>query len=234
MSGNATTNDLWSALSQASNQDVHKFMVSQTLLASPPGVFLTLPQKDPWIRKIGFPVLTVAEEPGQISIRQNRFLSTGDAKPEEDVTTWWIPLGIKSGPRLADVDSRALVSKSDTIAGVGQDSFYKINKDLSGFYRTNYPADRLAKLGQSLDLLSTEDKIGLIGDAAALAVSGEGTSAALLALLEGFKGEENYLLVPSTFIRAFELLLTVFIPGFGHRFRRLSQICALSFRRMTQ
>jgi aminopeptidase N len=172
--GNATTNDLWSALCQASNQDVHKFM-------------------DPWIRRIGFPVLTVAEEPGQISIRQNRFLSTGDAKPEEDETTWWIPLGIKSGPRLADVNSRALVSKSDTIAGVGQDSFYKINKDLSGFYRTNYPADRLAKLGQSLDLLSTEDKIGLIGDAAALAVSGEGTSAALLALLEGFKGEENYL-----------------------------------------
>lgn len=95
--------------------------------------------------------------------------------------------------------SRRRVPKSDTIAGVGQDSFYKINKDLSGFYRTNYPADRLAKLGQSLDLLSTEDKIGLIGDAAALAVSGEGTSAALLTLLEGFKREENYLSVPSIF-----------------------------------
>ncbi|EAW14671.1 M1 family metallopeptidase [Aspergillus clavatus NRRL 1] len=172
--GNATTNDLWSALSKASNQDVHKYM-------------------DPWIRKIGFPVVTVAEEPGQISIRQNRFLSTGDVKPEEDETTWWIPLGIKSGPTLTEVNSRALVSKTDTVSGVGQDSFYKINKDLSGFYRTNYPADRLAKLGQSLDLLSTEDKIGLIGDAAALAVSGEGTSAALLALLEGFKNEDNYL-----------------------------------------
>lgn len=189
-------------------------------------VFLTL-QKDPWIRKIGFPVLTVAEEPGQISIRQNRFLSTGDAKPEEDETTWWIPLGIKSGPRLADVNSRALVSKSDTIAGVGQDSFYKINKDLSGFYRTNYPADRLAKLGQSLNLLSTEDKIGLIGDAAALAVSGEGTSAALLALLEGFKGEENYLLVPNTPLRDFKLVLTAFIQGLVTDLivRRKSALC---------
>ncbi|GES65620.1 aminopeptidase [Aspergillus terreus] len=172
--GNATTNDLWSALSKASNKDVNSFM-------------------DPWIRKIGFPVVTVAEEPGQISVRQNRFLSTGDAKPEEDETTWWVPLGIKSGPKMENVNSLALVSKSDTIQDVGQDSFYKINKDLSGFYRTNYPANRLAKLGQSLDLLSTEDKIGLIGDAAALAVSGEGTSAALLALLEGFKDETNYL-----------------------------------------
>lgn len=151
-----------------------------------------MPQ-DPWIRKIGFPVVTVAEEPGQISVRQNRFLSTGDVKPEEDETVWWIPLGIKSGAKLANVDARALTAKTDTIQSVGQDNFYKINANLSGFYRTNYPAARLAQLGKSLDLLSTEDKIGLIGDAAALAVSGEGTSAALLALLEGFKGETDYL-----------------------------------------
>lgn len=149
--------------------------------------------KDPWIRKIGFPVVTVSEEQGQISVRQNRFLSTGDAKPEEDKTTWWIPLGIKSGSNLENVEACALNSKSDIVGGVGPDSFYKVNKDLSGFYRTNYPTGRLAKLGQSLDLLSTEDKIGLIGDAAALAVSGESTTAALLALLDGFKGEQDYL-----------------------------------------
>lgn len=149
--------------------------------------------KDPWIRKIGFPVVTIAEETGQLEIRQNRFLSTGDVKPEEDETTWWIPLGIKSGPELTVQDPRALVSKADTIQGIGQDSFYKINKDLSGFYRTNYSSSRLKKLGQSLDSLSTEDKIGLIGDAAALAVSGESSTAALLSLLEGFKDETNYL-----------------------------------------
>ncbi|KAL2863461.1 M1 family metallopeptidase [Aspergillus lucknowensis] len=172
--GNATTNDLWSALSQASNQDVNSFM-------------------DPWIRKIGFPVVTVAEETGKINVRQNRFLSTGDAKPEEDETTWWIPLGVKSGTGLIAQEPRALISKADTIQGIGHESFYKINKDLSGFYRTNYPASRLEKLGHSLESLSTEDKIGLIGDAAALAVSGEGSTAALLSLLEGFKEEQNYL-----------------------------------------
>ncbi|PYI13669.1 putative aminopeptidase [Aspergillus violaceofuscus CBS 115571] len=173
--GNATTNDLWSALSKASNQDVTSFM-------------------DPWIRKIGFPVITITEEPGRINIRQNRFLSTGDAKPEEDETTWWIPLGIQSAREASDTNKGALVSKSDSVPGVGQESFYKINKNLSGFYRTNYPADRLAKLGQTLNLLSTEDKIGLIGDAAALAVSGNGTTTALLSLLSGFKEEKNYLI----------------------------------------
>ena len=140
----------------------------------------------------------MGEEQGQISVRQNRFLSTGDVKPEEDETTWWIPLGIKSDPNTTDVDSRALNSRADTVEGINCDSFYKINKNLSGFYRTNYPADRLAKLGKSHDMMSTEDKIGLIGDAAALAVSGEGTTAALLALLNGFRGEQNYLLVSKT------------------------------------
>ncbi|OKL57372.1 hypothetical protein UA08_07691 [Talaromyces atroroseus] len=171
--GNATTNDLWSALSKASGQDVNSFM-------------------DPWIRKIGYPVVTVAEEPSQISVRQTRFLSSGDVKPEEDETIWWIPLGIKTGSESADIKLQALTSKSDTIRDINE-TFYKLNRDQTGFYRTNYPSERLAKLGQNLHLLSTEDKIGLVGDAAALAVSGEGTTPALLALIEGFAQETNYL-----------------------------------------
>lgn len=137
-------------------------------------------------------MVTVAEEPGQISLRQTRFLSSGDVKPEEDETVWWIPLGIKSGVQPTEIKAEALSSKSGTFRGVDAE-FYKVNKDNCGFYRTNYPPQRLAKLGKSLNLLSTEDKIGLIGDAAALAVSGEGTTPALLALIEGFGQESNYL-----------------------------------------
>ena len=125
-------------------------------------------------------------------MRQTRFLSSGDVKPEEDETVWWVPLGIKTGTQATDLKLEALTSKADTFRGISED-FYKINKDQSGFYRTNYPPERLAKLGKSLHLLSTEDKIGLIGDAAALAVSGEGTTPALLALIEGFSQESNYL-----------------------------------------
>jgi aminopeptidase N len=156
--------------------------------------FVDRDDKDPWIRRIGFPVVTVAEEPGQISLRQTRFLSAGDVKPEEDETVWWIPLGLRSGADAAGDTARALVSKTDTIQNI-DDSFYKLNKDQCGFYRTNYPPARLVKLGQSQDKLSTEDKIGLIGDAAALSVSGAGTTAGLLAFIEGFKGEDNYLYV---------------------------------------
>jgi aminopeptidase N len=112
-------------------------------------------------------------------------------KPEEDQTIWWIPLSMRTGSRLAKEEPHALTSKSDIIRDIGD--FYKINKDQCGFYRTNYPSSHLARLGQSLDLLSTEDKIGLVADAAALAVSGDSTTAAILALLEGFGEEDNYL-----------------------------------------
>lgn len=170
--GNARTTDLWSALSDASGTDVASFM-------------------DPWIQKIGFPVVTVAEEPGQITVRQSRFLTTGDVKKEEDETEWWVPLGLKSGSQT-NTTAIALTKKTDTLRSI-DDRFYKLNADQSGFYRTNYPPERLTKLGQSQDLLSVEDKIGLMGDATALAAAGDGTTAGLLAFLEGFKSEKDYL-----------------------------------------
>ncbi|KAF2085743.1 hypothetical protein K490DRAFT_46004 [Saccharata proteae CBS 121410] len=171
--GNATTNDLWSALSKASGQDVNAFM-------------------DPWIRKIGFPLVTVAEEPGQITVQQRRFLLSGDVKPEEDETTWWVPLGLKNGSQTTAKDTSALTVKEDTIRGI-DDSFYKLNANQDGFYRTNYPPARLMKLGSAKDKLSVEDKIGLIGDAAALAQSGDATTAGFLSLVEGFQDEQEYI-----------------------------------------
>ena len=135
-------------------------------------------------------MVTVAEEPGQISVRQSRFLSTGDVKPEEDTTTWWIPLGLRSGGQ--SVESTALTQKEDTVRNV-DDSFYKLNANQNGVYRTNYPPDRLLKLGQMRQRLSLEDKIGLMGDSSALAVAGDGNTVGLLTLLENFKDEDNYL-----------------------------------------
>jgi aminopeptidase N len=136
-------------------------------------------------------MVTVAEEPGQISVRQSRFLSTGDVMPDDDDTTWWIPLGLTSGAQIKSPGS-ALTVKEDTIRDVDE-SFYKLNEDQSGFYRTNYPPDRLMQLGRMRERLSTQDKIGLMGDATALAVAGDGTTSGLLTLLEYFNDESSYL-----------------------------------------
>lgn len=137
-------------------------------------------------------MLTVAEEPGQIGVRQSRFLSTGDVKPEEDQTTWWIPLGLKTDPKDASAATKALTAKQETLRDIDE-SFYKLNADQMGFYRTNYPPGRLAKLGSARNKLTVQDKIGLIGDAGALAVAGDGKTAGLLAFVQDFQDEENYL-----------------------------------------
>lgn len=147
--------------------------------------------QDPWIRKIGFPVLTVAEEPGQIGVRQSRFLSTGDVKMEEDDVLWWIPLGLRSTQKAAGAATEALTSKEATIRDVDE-TFYKLNADQTGFYRTNYPPARLAKLGTQSDKLSTEDRIGLVADAAALAIAGEGTTAGLFTFMSELGQEKSY------------------------------------------
>jgi len=173
---NATTNDLWSALSKASGKDVNSFM-------------------DNWVRKIGFPVVTVAEEPGQIGLRQQRFLLAGDAKPQEDETVWWIPLGLHTGTSASAAsvhETSALTKKEETIRNV-DDSFYQVNKNLTGFYRTNYPPERLEKLGEARSSLTVQDKIGLVGDAYANSVAGYGSTAGLLALVERFQDEKEYL-----------------------------------------
>lgn len=166
--GNATTKHLWNALSAASNKDVDSFMAI-------------------WIKKIGFPVVTVAEEPGQITVRQSRFLSGGNVTAEEDSTVWWIPLGLKTGSK---VETASLSQKEDVIRDV-DDDFYKINADHAAFFRTNLPPARLEKLGTQLDRLSVQDKVGMIADAAALAVSGMAATPALLAFMEHFSAEIN-------------------------------------------
>lgn len=170
---NARTADLWAALSKASGQDVNAFM-------------------SPWIEKIGFPVVTVTEEPGQISVKQSRFLTSGEVSAEEDTTTWWIPMGLKTGPQATDAKREALTEKQDVYRDIDT-SFYKLNTDQTGFYRTNLPPQRLIQLSKDLDKLSVTDKIGLIGDAGAMAIAGQGTTSALLSFLEAFPGETNYL-----------------------------------------
>lgn len=169
--GNAKTEALWAGLEEATGVNVDELMGN-------------------WIKKIGFPMLTVAEEPGQITVKQSRFLSTGDATPDEDETVWWIPLGLQGKVGTQDVQTLALTTKEETIRDI-DDDFYKLNNDGTGFYRTNYPPARLAKLGKQLDKLSIADKTSMIGSAGDLASSGYGTTPALLSFLEGFGNEKS-------------------------------------------
>jgi aminopeptidase N len=170
--GNAKTEALWSALSEASGVDVSSMM-------------------QPWIEKVGFPVLTVTEGQQQISVKQSRFLSTGDVKPEEDQTTWWVPLALRGKIGSQGVEPLTLTSKESTFDGIS-DEFYQLNANATGFYRVNYPESRMKLLGTQLQHLTTEDKIFITGSAADLAFSGYATTPALLSFIQGLKSETHY------------------------------------------
>lgn len=173
---NATTVDLWSALSDVSGIDVNSVMST-------------------WTLKIGFPLVTVTEkENGDVVLRQDRFLSTGDATPEENETLWWIPISLSSGPsddaRIAGAST--FDTREITLPGLAKEPFFLINKDQVGVYRVNYSAERLTKIAQSIDKLSLNDKIGVLADAASCAIAGIGSTAGLLEIILALKDETAY------------------------------------------
>lgn len=172
--GNAKTDALWSALSEASGTNINELM-------------------DSWIQKVGFPVVSISESSGEITVQQSRFLSTGDTSAEDDTTTWWVPLLLSDqAGATANGRSLALTTKQGILPNVSGD-FYHLNTGATGFYRVNYPPEHLARLGAQIDRLSDEDKIFTIGSAYDMAFSGQGTASALLSFVKGMKSETSYL-----------------------------------------
>lgn len=86
----------------------------------------------------------------------------------------------------------SLTTRETTIRGVDT-THYKFNDGQNGFYRVNYPPERLAKLGELRKSLSVSDRVGVIADAAAMAVAGLGSTTGLLSFLAELKDEESYL-----------------------------------------
>lgn len=171
---NTQTSDLWEALSEASGKDVVKVM-------------------DVWTKKIGFPVITVTEdlENNQIHVKQNRYLTTGDVKPEEDETIYPVFLGLKTKD---SIDESLVLDSREKTLNLTDLEFYKLNADQVGIYRTSYPKSRWEKLGKagSEGLLSVEDRAGLVADAGALSISGYQSTSNLLSLVNSWKNESNF------------------------------------------
>lgn len=181
--GNATTDDLWKGISEASGLDVGAIMNN-------------------WVLKQGFPVLTVSEEENSITVRQNRFLASGVVKAEEDKTLWYVPLGLKtvSPEGEATVDHKLVLNQEREIkiplAGAPR-AAWKLNADTVGVYRVAYSPSRLALLGQEAAKpdsgFSLEDRVGLVNDAHTLAKAGYGETSGTLSLLQTLLAEPAFL-----------------------------------------
>jgi aminopeptidase 2 len=172
--GNTETGDLWAALADASGKPVKSVM-------------------DVWTKNVGFPVISVSENPASssINVKQNRFLRTGDVKPEEDKVLYPCMLGLRTKD---GIDEDTMLSEREKEFKVPDLDFYKLNADHSAIYRTSYSPERLSKLGKAArdGLLSVEDRAGMIADSGALAASGYQKTSGMLSLLQGLDTESEF------------------------------------------
>jgi aminopeptidase 2 len=180
--GNTRTEDLWAALSEESGKDISE-------IASI------------WTKKTGYPILTVKEDGGEINLYQNRFLSTGDVKPFEDETLYWIPLVLKTldqnGKPVFDQSLFTIERKTTITLPVESQGMFKLNAGHSGIYRIAYSPERLERLGSMKrthpNFLNIEDRAGLIADIGALCFSGYSKTTDLLNLITRWKDEEEFM-----------------------------------------
>ncbi|KAH3667298.1 hypothetical protein OGAPHI_002947 [Ogataea philodendri] len=167
--GNAVTEALWDSLAQVSGKDVNSAM-------------------QVWTKSVGYPLVQVSEKDGKVSVSQQRFLTTGDVKPEDDKTVFPIFLNLKTDSGIDNI----VLDKKEATLDVKSSDFFKVNGNSTGVFRVNYEPERWTALGAASDKLSVEDKVGLLSDAGALSVAGIAKTTSLLTLVSEFKDEESY------------------------------------------
>lgn len=176
---NASTGDLWAALTEESGQDVSQFM--------------TL-----WTKQVGYPYLEITEKPAgdylELHIEQKRYLTSGETTAADDQELWWIPLGLVSTEQGFQPDTNVLTEKTGTFR-VPKEGAYKLNYQVVSLFRVHYPLSAIQKLGGLIaakQLLTARDRIGIVADSASLAQSGVSSSTDFLELLRHFSDEDNY------------------------------------------
>ncbi|RDX48017.1 hypothetical protein OH76DRAFT_1484207 [Lentinus brumalis] len=175
---NTVTKDLWEGIQSATGLDIPKVM-------------------DNWVKKMGYPVITVTEKDGGIHVRQDRFLESGPAGPEDNDTLWTVPLDIVTG--AADdkpIINKILLEEREKFIPLDTSKPFKVNADTTGFYAVKYSTERLATLGKQATSpgspFSLSDRIGLVWDAFALAKAGYTPLSSALALVSSFNNESEY------------------------------------------
>ncbi len=179
--GNAQTQDLWQAMEEVSGQPVKAIM-------------------DSWVRQTGYPVVEAGVKRTTrtvtASLAQRRFLYTG---PSSDATLWQVPVRI-SGKGAAETDALLLTSQKgsvrlkEALPKDKKDGWVKVNPGHTGFYRVQYGEEEWGRFIQAIQSLElpTADRLGLQGDAWALARSGLVPATQFLKLAQAYSNEEEY------------------------------------------
>jgi aminopeptidase N len=163
---NATSVDLWNALSAASGKPMAQIASS-------------------WTEQAGFPLVSVqaqcsASGDRRVLLAQSRFLLSG--APDAGPTRWNVPLQVRVGFG-ADTRSVLLTRNGQALNAGRCDEPLSINADAIGYYRTRYDAATLATDTRYFGRLPDADRIAMLDDQWALARSGQAPLSSYMALV---------------------------------------------------
>jgi puromycin-sensitive aminopeptidase len=182
---NATADDLWGALEEASGQPI-------------------VEMANGWIRQTGYPVIGLSIEhgaggaPSFVTLHQRRFFAERGAAAHAPETRWLVPIvlrfrdagGIREQPVLLAAETARV-----PIAAQGPVAWCIGNAEARGFYRTAYDAETLARLLPAVNELRPAERVVLISDAWALVRSGEAPIEQFLDLVASLRDELDHVVL---------------------------------------
>ncbi|CAK1232263.1 Aminopeptidase N [Fructobacillus cardui] len=163
---NATGDDLWSALGEASGKNIGEIMHS-------------------WLEQPGYPVVSVKVEDGRVKVSQKPFSIGGDksAVPNADSRIWQVPLAASaaSAPDLLTTESMDL-GDYETLKRESNGAF-TLNVGNTGHYIVQYDDTLLAEQVANLEKANAISQAQFLQNNLLLAQAGQGSFADLLWVL---------------------------------------------------
>lgn len=203
--GNATAEDFWNIMAQASGRPVDKIMPTfvnqpgeplvkvKAECVTPPAQVVSTRKGKKRSRK------TVQPHPKtEITLSQERFVSNpnGSWVKTELSSLWMIPVCIKTGD--SKPFCQLLAEKQQIVPVVGCATWVFTNVNAIGYYRTQYSPEDLKKVtGAVLTGLGEAERMSLINDEGALARSGQEKVGAFLDLVSALSSDQERALVES-------------------------------------
>jgi puromycin-sensitive aminopeptidase len=174
---NATADDFWRELDQASGRDV-------TAIANA------------WIREPGHPVVEIASRfdsaGATLVLRQRRFFSDPEMNGAAPEQRWPVPLVFKIGGASGLREERVLLADANAEVTFSGASWIFPNGGGAGFYRFALDDEAIARLAGAIATgLAPEERLNLVGNQWALVKTGIGSVAGFVTLIRGFVGEQD-------------------------------------------
>ena len=197
--GNATTEDLWAAWSEASGKDISDLM-------------------DVWTTKMGYPYVKVVDEKWtddslEVTLEQNWFLADGSNAEESPI--WKIPIMFETPSGTSQAEAEIMTAKQQTFQikfqTASSENWIKINAGQRFFYRAAHSLEMTVRMKPALSSgkLSPIDRAAMINDAYNLAKAGVMSVESVFEILKALKDESSSVVFTamSIVMGGFKLLL---------------------------